>query len=206
MREIGLVGVEGEAVVLGGALGVEHLERGRRRGPETVGDPPRHGVVPVSVPVRLVEQGPEDEGRPAGVGPCGFEAAGVDRHLGPSVTRRESGLPQEGPAVARARPRREDRALLLRPPGEDLDDAPDRIRSVETRAGPPHDLDPVELGNGQELPGETTAGGRPRAHPVDQNQNVLGAGSPEVQRGLLAGAAGTGHREDGPRQELADIR
>jgi hypothetical protein len=74
--------------------------------------------------------------------------------------------------------------------GEDLDDAGQRVGTVERAGGAAHDLDALDLRQRDGLPGRAArAALGVDAHAVDQQQGVLGIGAAQVEAGAGAGVA-----------------
>jgi hypothetical protein len=90
--------------------------------------------------------------------------------------------------------------------GEHLDHTADGFRSVQRRARPAHDLDPVDQLQRQVLEREQAGGRRTRAHAVDQHQHVVRLGAAQEHGGELAGTALVRQRDPGaPAQQVRQV-
>ena len=86
---------------------------------------------------------------------------------------------------------------LITASSENLDDTTNRFRSIQARARPAHDLDALDLIQGQKLESRGTDGGRIQFDSVYQCQHVPGVSAAQKNAGILTVTTITGHLEAG---------
>ncbi len=138
-------------------------------------------IVVVAVPVRLVET----QDRLAHVDPLGPEtaAAQVDPAATDGARDPAEGLVGLVTSIGDIGPGAQRPASLAR---EDLDHPPHGVGTVETGMRAAHDLDALDLGERQELPGNRARGHGAHAHTVDHHEHVVRIGTAQEHRADLA--------------------